>query len=63
MSIGMLVHEASVLVVTANAMRLLRHHTPKSHASRITRAADRAANAASIERYIPREVVRLPRRV
>jgi Cd2+/Zn2+-exporting ATPase len=30
MSIGMLVHEASVLIVIVNAMRLLRRHEPKS---------------------------------
>lgn len=45
MSIGMLVHEASVLVVIANAMRLLRHHAPKSHAPKSY--APRSATAAT----------------
>ena len=63
MLVGMLVHEASVLVVIANAMRLLRQHTPKTHAARSTRAADRPANGASVDRRIPREEVRLPRQV
>lgn len=41
MAIGMLVHEGSVLVVIANAMRLLRRRTAAASARRVARAAER----------------------
>ncbi|ASK65246.1 heavy metal translocating P-type ATPase [Brachybacterium avium] len=51
MAIGMLVHEASVLLVIVNAMRLLRHRSTGGHRAPV-RPAPRAPRAAAEEQTV-----------